>query len=259
MTREIKYTTDGKKVVVIGSLNSQEKIVQEIFIIDGSEIPSGEHFVVKSLHDAPAISWKEQELVKLNERYEREKKQYESDIDKNYKAYKTKYDELSAKLQYAGAALKNVSEKSFETLVDYITGEIKWIVIEHYNMDLIPIEQFHQMYENKLRLISLFGKDDGTFTYAVGDYYDYSGGNKKFHPFKNYNDALVKLEEILLKKGVSDINLKVANKFGIKYPKEEIIKYKEEKILHYNKNIESNLNRVREWEENIQQIKNITL
>jgi hypothetical protein len=47
MQKEIKFTADGKKVVVIGSLNSQEKIVQEIFVFDGSEIPSGEHFVVK--------------------------------------------------------------------------------------------------------------------------------------------------------------------------------------------------------------------
>ena len=59
MTREIKYTSDGKKVAVIGRLNNQEQIVQEVFVVDGSEIPSGEHFVVKSLHDVPVLSWKE--------------------------------------------------------------------------------------------------------------------------------------------------------------------------------------------------------
>ena len=46
--QNIKYTTDGKKVVVIGNLNSQEKIVQEVFIINDAEIPSGENFVVTS-------------------------------------------------------------------------------------------------------------------------------------------------------------------------------------------------------------------
>lgn len=46
---EIKYTTCGKKVVVIGDLNQTEKIVQEIFVTnDGAEIPSGERFVVKA-------------------------------------------------------------------------------------------------------------------------------------------------------------------------------------------------------------------
>ena len=55
MKQEIKYTDDGRKVVVLGALNKQEKIVQEIFVIGEQEIPSGENFVVKSLHDAPAI------------------------------------------------------------------------------------------------------------------------------------------------------------------------------------------------------------
>lgn len=68
----IKYTTDGRKVVVIGDLNQTEKIVQEIFVTkDGDEIPSGERFVVKSLLDAPAKSWKEQELIKLEARFEK--------------------------------------------------------------------------------------------------------------------------------------------------------------------------------------------
>lgn len=48
---EIKYTTCGKKVVVIGDLNQTEKIVQEIFVTnDGAEIPSGERFVYESLY-----------------------------------------------------------------------------------------------------------------------------------------------------------------------------------------------------------------
>ncbi len=42
-------------------------IVQEIFISNGNEIPSGENFVVKSLHDAPAVSWKENDLKKLDQ------------------------------------------------------------------------------------------------------------------------------------------------------------------------------------------------
>ena len=69
MENQKKYTTDGRKVVVLGSLNSQEKIVQEVFIINGSEIPSGEHFVVKTLHDYPAVSWKESRLREIDEQY----------------------------------------------------------------------------------------------------------------------------------------------------------------------------------------------
>lgn len=63
---EKKYLSDGRKVVIVGKLNNQETIVQEIFVTNnGSEIPSGENFVVKSLHDEPIMSYqkkKEKEL-----------------------------------------------------------------------------------------------------------------------------------------------------------------------------------------------------
>ncbi len=39
--KKIKYTDDRKKVVVIGDLNSQEKIVQEVFVTqDNKETPA---------------------------------------------------------------------------------------------------------------------------------------------------------------------------------------------------------------------------
>ncbi len=63
---KIKYTTDGKKVVIIGDLNQTDKIVQEIFVTEnGDEIPQGERFVVRSLLDQPAKSWKETKLEEL--------------------------------------------------------------------------------------------------------------------------------------------------------------------------------------------------
>jgi len=81
--QNIKYTSDGKKVLVVGKLNAQETIVQEIFISNDNEIPSGENFVVKSLHDAPAVSWKEKNLKDFEDRYEKEKKHYEESLEKN--------------------------------------------------------------------------------------------------------------------------------------------------------------------------------
>ena len=79
----IKYTTDGKKVVVIGDLNQTEKIVQEVFVTkDGCEIPSGERFVVKSLLDKPAISWKEKTLNDLELKYKSQKEYWDKEISK---------------------------------------------------------------------------------------------------------------------------------------------------------------------------------
>lgn len=239
MSKEIKFTSDGKKVVVIGSLNSQEKIVQEIFVVDGSEIPSGEHFVVKSLHDAPAVSWKEAELKKTEERYNADKKKYEIEIDRLQKSYREKTTELRAKLNYIGLALKNANEQSFKTLVDFITGDIEWIIVKHYDYQLLSTNEFNQMYEDRLRLMSLFGKDDGTFTYAVGDYYDYSGGNKKFIPFKNYKDALEELKRLVIEDNVNKKNIALAKKYGFELNSEKLTNWKEKQIEQLNKNIES--------------------
>lgn len=252
--QEIKFTADGKKVVVIGSLNSQEKIVQEIFIINGNEIPSGENFVVKSLHDAPAISWKDAELKKINDRYETEKKKYEVEIEKNYKAYKERASELRAKMSHIGLALKNANEKSFETLVDFITGEIKWVVVNHYDLEILEIDKFTQMYEDKLRLFSLFGNDDGTFTYAVGDYYDFSGGNKKFYPFKTYDEAIAKFKDVVLAKGVSDRTLLLCEKYGFVFPDSEIKEYKSKQVLELEKRIASYNEQIQKWQQSIDSI-----
>ncbi len=57
-----KFLTDGRKVAVLGKLNNAEYIVQEIFVTPaGEEIPSGENFTAKSLHDAPIESYHKKE------------------------------------------------------------------------------------------------------------------------------------------------------------------------------------------------------
>jgi hypothetical protein len=254
MNIEVKFTTDGKKVVVIGSLNSTEKIVQEIFIVDGSEIPSGEHFVVKSLHDAPAVSWKENELKKLEERYESESKKYQLEIDKNRKQYKDKTNEFRERFSYIASALKKADEKSFELLCDFICGDVNFIVVLDYDIKLLPISEFNMMYEDKLRLFSFFGKDDGTFTYAVGDYYDFSGGNKKFIPFKNYEDALIKFKELVLKSGISEKTLAISEQYNISFPSEAVEKYKADRIAQYNRNIEDYKKSIAKWSLEIENI-----
>lgn len=257
MSKEIKFTSDGKKVVVIGSLNSLEKIVQEIFIVDGSEIPSGEHFVVKSLHDSPAVSWKESDLKKLEERYEKERRSYNDEIEKQYKNYRHKSNELRAKLSYIGLALKNANENSFNTLVDFICGDINFIVVDHYDLALLPMDKFNEMYEDKLRLMSIFGKDDGSFTYGVGDYYDYSGGNKKFYPFKTHEEAVEKFKELLLSKNVSEQNIKLAKEYGISYPTEKIEAFKLERIKSHDKIIVDMENKISDYRNKNKEIESL--
>ena len=47
-------------------------------------------------------------------------------------------DELKNKIEYAGKVLKNISPDSFNTLIDYLTGEIKYIVKTKAMKKLIP-------------------------------------------------------------------------------------------------------------------------
>jgi len=250
---EIKYTTDGKKVVVIGNLNSIEKIVQEVFIVDGSEIPSGEHFVVKSLHDAPAVSWKENNLKKLEERYASEEREFE----KLQRQVRDKSKEFRERYDYLTKAIKNANEKSFELLRDFICGEIKYIVIANYTPELLAWDEFNKTYENRLRLMSIFGKDDGTFTYAVGDYYDYSGSHKHFIPFKNYDDAFEKFKSLLLSEPITDDRLKIAEKHKIVFTDDMMRDYVSKKVESLNKNILSYTDQIGKWNESINELKKL--
>jgi len=62
-----KYLSDGRKVVIIGQLNNIESIVQEIFITEsGDEVPSGERFTTKNLHDEPVESYKSKQEKKMD-------------------------------------------------------------------------------------------------------------------------------------------------------------------------------------------------
>lgn len=254
---EFKYTSDGRKVVIIGNLNAQEKIVQEVFIVNGQEIPSGENFVAKSLHDTLAVSWKEKTLKELEERFERDQTKYNDLIDNLRKDYYKKQTELKAKLEYAGKALKNISPDSFTTLVAFMTGEINWIVKVGYDIELLQWEDFNVMYEDKLRLMSIFGKDDGTLTYAVGDYNDRSGGDKKFYPFKEYEPALEFFAQKLLENGVSDSSLKIASKYNIQFPADKVQEYKDKKTANIKRYCEDGLKKIAGWEEEIKQIEAI--
>lgn len=234
---EIKYTSDGKKVVVIGQLNNQDKIVQEIFISNGAEIPAGDHFIAQSLLDTPMISWKEKQLKSLNDTFEKEQKKYELEIKSQRDKYNSLTQQLRQKLNYSASVLKNVNEKSFELLVNILCGEIKFIVVGNYTPELLTFEKFNHMYDGRLRLLSLFGADDGSLTYKVNQYYDYSGSWAIYYPFTNYEDAFVKFTQIIQESSISDNIIKIAKEYNIELSKERLDEFNERKIKSINSKI----------------------
>jgi len=226
---EIKYTTDGKKVVVIGSLNAQEKIVQEVLVSNGAEIPSGENFVVKSLHDAPAKSWKQVENEKVELLYNTRRKKLEDEIETYTRRYKNKIEEIEQRIAYATKVGKSIAPESFQVLIDFLLGNIKWVVKTGYELEIIPFDKFHNPsdYGRELKLISIFGKDDGTLRYGLSSYSDGSGMYTNFYPFNCFEDAESFAQSELDKKekyGYRD--LEFSSKFNLKLNPEKFEAYR---------------------------------
>lgn len=238
---EIKYTSDGKKVVVLGALNSTEKIVQEIYIVDGSEIPSGEHFVTKTLHDAPAVSWKEKNLKELEERYEKRKRELENAIEEQEKRLADRRRELEAHLRYAAKVLKGVSEESFEMLVALLTGQIKWIVDPcFFNPKILPFSsEIWDQTEKEFRLLSLFGCDDGSFTFRINRWRDGSGSNTDLIPCKTHEEAVEVLRKVVSeKKEIRENYFALAEKYGFELPADKVAQYKETQRANLKKQLD---------------------
>lgn len=188
-----KYTNDGKKVAVVGKLNDAEIIVQEVFVTEsGAEVPSGENFVVKTLHDEPVISWRQKEIEDREIRYERRKK----DLERLH-AQLTKEQTL-AKLKIKAARTTASSEVSeqLETVERFVSGEITHLFINSYAPKIVPFDAAILQKEDSgapkdLRLISLFGRSDGDLEWRIHKYYDGSGGGAVgVHPATSEAHAL---------------------------------------------------------------------
>ena len=197
---DIKYTNDGKKVLIVGKLNSQETIVQEIFVSAGQEIPSGENFVVKSLHDAPAESWKEKNLRELEARYAIDRKKLQTQIDDQERRLSLERDkaklQTSALLQF----VKNSDESQLETLKAFMAGEITHLFVAGYSPEIISWKDSDKSYQadsfyrharlEGIKLVSLMGSSDGDLSYRLHQYRDGSGGSTTVYPAKSYEAAL---------------------------------------------------------------------
>lgn len=262
--KNIKYTTDGRKVVVIGDLNQTEKIVQEIFVTeDGAEIPSGERFVVKSLLDAPAKSWKEKNLEELENRYSKDKDYWENRIDKLIEEKTLIFKSLSHRVKWLKQVAKQPHpeqlKKVIETLALFLSNEDMWVFYADYSnwylekYDQEGVSRIHDSvdrnyYKTRLedmRLVSLFGKSNGCFQFRINKYSDGSGSSNDVEYFKSKEDALIYIQNRFNSiKSYDDYHLDIAKKFNLTLDAEKlsILKSKQrESILRDIENTRKNL------------------
>ena len=219
-----KFTTDGRKVVIVGTLNSQETIVQEVFVsVNGAEIPSGENFVVKSLHDEPVKSWK----IKSIEDEERDVSRRQADVNRLKEAIKHENKRLDAVLS---ALRKYKSEDQFypawDNLALFMTGGITHLVelgwspsIVEFNKSVAPGE-----YDGgSIKLLSLFGGSDGNVEWRLHSYSDHSGGSKAIVPATSYDHAVSILSKsINAKDSINSYDVKASEQHGFKIAQDKL-------------------------------------
>jgi hypothetical protein len=217
-----KFTADGRKVAVVGALNAKETIVQEIFVTDGTEFPAGEHFVVKTLLDAPAETYKakeERRVLESIKSLEGTRTRLEAEI----KGFQFKAQAAAAKIKWISAITDNEVQGVVDNLKAMLAGEYTHVVlgngeIKEWGHDLFANSDNYSYRFESLRLISLFGEWNGRLSlgWKVNHYQDGSGSSNPFRPCRSFQEAVEKAKEIIYaKEHMSDESYAICLKYGI--------------------------------------------
>ena len=239
---ETKYTRDGKKVAVIGKLNNEEWIVQEIYVADGKEFPAGENFTTKTLLDKPAETYhsrrqKEQEQCL---------KSIEGQIEKAHKQRQIAERKATAArlINYATQKYADIDLEQLDTLFAFLSGEITHIITRDYSeyrieflvdaVEATNSDSWCHISSDGLRLVSLFGcresgereQNDRNFRldWRINKYRDASGNWTPIYPCKSYEQAVKKLDELISQEeNASEKLIKTKQKYNLQHPSEEKI------------------------------------
>jgi hypothetical protein len=265
MNNNHKYTTDGRKVLVLGDLNSNEKIVQEIFVSNGVEIPSGENFTVKSLHDAPVQSWKEKEAEKIEKRYDLIRDKF-SKIEKDYNNQRSLMSQLIKQMRFSEDSINCAVT---EQVLGFMSGEYNYVVIPGYIYDVKPFidAMTHKdRFDSSVRLLSLYGKSNGEVCWKINQYSDGSGNSaSEIIPAKTAEHAIEILTEKLLSGASERIHagmIDTAEKYNIKLPEDKLIEYYEKELAEtkkhhdrYSREFESSNNKISDISKKLSEMK----
>ncbi len=253
---ETKFTSDGRKVVVVGQLNQVEYIVQEVFVTaGGDEIPSGEKFTTKSLHDQPLETYKDKaaKTVALNlEKLEARYKKLAHEID----ALEDDRRARAILLKATDSMLKNIIGFNFDYLCDVMAGNFKYVVADESYYFPVPksfekaaIDTSDRDFD--VKLISLFGGANGDFEYKINAYKDGSGSWSKIKFIRD--DAELNLffqdwyKGKLSKGGLSIDDLLQLKKHGVELPKDVLDEVKAKQRDQINKNANERIAKEQEY------------
>lgn len=222
----IKYQLDGKKVEVIKK-DGEQYLVAPFYEYEGEELVEDINFYWefrRNLFDKPDQVKKiiNQEIVKLQSQVEALKKQKE---------------EIGREIIETSKIIERLGNKNkvLRQLEDFISGNVKWIIIDGWRTSLDNIEKLK--YEDKIRLISLYGHSNGDIGWRINSYNDGSGGEYDCFLFTDYEMARTELKKILLNKNINEYDIKEAQKHNIELPAEKIEQFKKEQRKQIEHNI----------------------
>lgn len=247
---ETKFLSDGRKVVIVGQLNNTETIVQEVFVTQaGDELPGGERFVVKSLHDQPVESWLSREKVK-QEKVLAEAKLKTETIHKEIDALRNRLSFWQEMVKQVGAFAEHIDEADLDHFADVMTGQVKYAIRIDYNLPSIErYEDFMSSIDDYrgqknfqgIKCLSLLGSTEGNIALRVNSYRDGSGGSNDVEFFKTIDEAKQCVKRIAIKRlndyGLSIDEVKKCRKMGIDFNLDEMTLIRERLFATSEKNL----------------------
>lgn len=231
---ETKFLSDGRKVVIVGALNNQETIVQEVFVTaQGDEIPGGERFIAKSLHDTPVESYLSKEKARQEAALAKAKATMES-VNREIADTRNKLSLYRDQLKQVKAFADHIDEQDLNHFVDVMTGKLNYAVradyripkIERYSEYMSRIDNYYgnKKYEG-MKAMTVLGNSDGKICLRVTSYSDGSGSHSDVTFFKTYEEAqsFVKSCAIKLIDSLRIEELQQLKKMGIEFSADEML------------------------------------
>lgn len=206
---ETKFLSDGRKVVVCGKINQTEYIVQEVFVTkDGSEIPSGENFTAKSLHDMPVESYAVRESRRLEDII-KGLKQERDKLDKDVANLKQKRIASAEWLKRNKFIEGNLPDFDWDYFCDVLMGNMKYAVTYDYSIEVYEFDKKVEDWENSqfdsLKAFNVsynWNKEKGCkeYQFNYGRYSDNSGGTQNVKLCKDEKELQNALSDLIKEK-----------------------------------------------------------
>ncbi len=195
MPEKFAYLEDGTKVSVI-AVTAKGMLVSTVYCPEGDdeeEYVGREAYLVDRVFDMPMTAKLDEKITRLEAKIA-EKRDELNAIDNAIKTAK----EQSAELMKIYPTLEYIRM--------YFSGELKWCVTaSHYfgDIELLPTEEAIKQRRNngnwddeKLRLVSLWGRTNGHLEWDINRYSDGSGSSSQIFLFKTREEAFSKAIEL---------------------------------------------------------------